>query len=108
MKQPFSTREKIAIVGGSLLVALSLVCIAILYQNLQTKDRLIENNSALLREKEREANKTATYIETICAEYRKLYRSYREARFPDPASVDKYVGLPGSAKGQIDDCYLPD
>ncbi len=108
MKQPFSKREKIAAGVGIFLVIGVVGYIMFLYSTLQSKDTVIENNSALLRKKEVDANTTANYIETICAEYRKLYQSYREVRYSDPASVDKYAGLPGSAKGQIDECYLPD
>lgn len=108
MNQVFSKREKIITIVGTFLVVGAAVYITVLYQNLQSKDRLIENSSVLLREKEADANKTASYIDTICAEYRKLYQSYREVRYPDPTGVDKYAGLPGSAKGQIDECYLPE
>lgn len=108
MIQTFTKRELVVIVVGLLLVIGAVAYTVTLRQDLQSKDRLIEASNASLREKEIEADKTASYVETICVEYRKLYQSYREARYPDLSSADKHIGLPGSAKGQIDECYLPE
>lgn len=108
MIQAFTKRELVVVTISLLLVIGTAAYAATLQQKLQSKERIIEANSALLREEAVDTNETANYIETICAEYRKLYQSYREARYPDPSSVDKHIGLPGSAKGQIDECYLPD
>ncbi len=106
--QSFTKRELVVIVTSLLLVIGTAAYAVTLHQKLQSKDRIIEANSTLIREKAVDTNETANYIETICGEYRKLYQSYREARYPDPSSVDKHIGLPGSAKGQIDECYLPE
>jgi hypothetical protein len=108
MEKPFSKRE-IIIASASVVLLVGLAAYAFqLHQSQATNDRLIKNEGALLQKKETDANTTANYIETICAEYRKLYASYRQTRYPDPTKVDKYIDLPGSAKGQIDKCYLPD
>ncbi len=108
MKQPLTKRERVIVVVSALLLLGAGIFVATLYQAQQANANLIESQAAQLQEKDKKAGETAAYIETICAEYRKLYQSYREARYPDPSSVDKYIGLPGSAKGQIDECYLPD
>lgn len=108
MKQSFTKRE-ILFAAVSILLIISAGIYSIgLRQTLSERNRLIASQSALLKEKDASANETASYIETICAEYRTLYQSYRELRYPDATTVDRYAGLPGSAKGQIDKCYLPD
>lgn len=108
MKQVFSKRERILAIVSALIIISAAIYIIILHQNLQAKGRVVENTSASLMKKVEDEHKTINYIDTICAEYRKLYQSYRELRYPDPTGVDKYAGLPGSARGQIDECYLPD
>ena len=107
MKQPLTKRERVIVVVSALLLLGAGIFVATLYQAQQANANLIESQAAQLQEKDKKAGETA-YIETICAEYRKLYQSYREARYPDPSSVDKYIGLPGSAKCQIVECYLTD
>jgi len=107
MQQPFTKREVIISITSALLIIAAAILIFMLQQSQLSKDRVIQSQAASLNEKTVNANDTLEYIDTICGEYRKLYQSYRAARYPDPNSVDKYVGLPGSAKGQIDDCYLP-
>ena len=104
MKKPLSKREMILAVVSVILIASAGIYII----NLRQANTYLTKSNTLLKEHQANASETANYIETICAEYRTLYKSYRELRYPDSANVDKHIGLPGSAKGQIDPCYLPD
>ena len=106
--QKLNKRELIIIaISMAIVIVLGIVTIR-LHQDIQTKDKIIDSTSATLRAQNSDSNEAQNYIATICAEYRKLYQSYREAAYPDPSKVDKYIGLPGSATGQIDECYLPE
>ncbi|MET1033490.1 MAG: hypothetical protein ABWX94_03245 [Candidatus Saccharimonadales bacterium] len=111
MKKPLARREiTLAIATGVsilLLLAVDIYCLHLRTEN-RRNQALIEDQRTLLQNKDTDSNVSSNYVETICSEYRKLYASYRELRYPDQTKVDKYIGLPGSAKGQIDDCYLPD
>jgi uncharacterized membrane protein affecting hemolysin expression len=78
-----------------------------LHGALSAERQVNEANAALLRTSDAKAHENDNYIDTICAEYRKLYESDRVLRYPNHTNVDKYIGLPGSASGQIDKCYLP-
>lgn len=74
---------------------------------LATEKQINETNTASLKASNERVNEKDEYIDTICAEYRKLYQSDRALRYSDQLNIDKYIGLPGSASGRIDKCYLP-
>jgi uncharacterized protein HemX len=92
-----------AICSTVLALALGVYCWQLGAQN-HRNTRLIEDQRLLLSQKDTQANTTANYTDTICAEYRKLYQAYTALQTQHPSSTTGYA-LPGSAKGTVDSCY---
>jgi hypothetical protein len=114
MKNPLTTREVIlaAIAGTCLVLAIICSVYSIHLRNDYTQQQrqantIIDNQVKSLRQSNSDTNKTSNYIETVCAEYRKLYGAYSDLRMQYPSSGASYA-IPGSAKGNIDECYQPE
>ena len=77
--------------------------VKLMEQTQYNKDEQYRKSLETLRNENTQA---ATYNQTICAEYQKLYQSYENLYSTKPvdSSFESYV-RPGSAKGQIDPCY---
>jgi hypothetical protein len=108
MKKPFTKREialSVATVISLALAAITSVYAANLHTKNKSESAVAQANAALLSEKDVESNKSANYTETICAEYRKLYQAYKTLATQNPPDIGIGYALPGSAKGEIDQCY---
>lgn len=83
--------------------------------NLQNKNRqaeiLVEQERSLSHDKDVKSNTTDNYIDTVCFQYRELYKNYKGLITENPSinsSSYAHYALPGSAKGNIDQCYQPE
>lgn len=111
MKKPLTKREIALAITAALsllLVVVSGVYAANLHAKNQSNDALIKGKDALLESKDMQSNESANYTDTICAEYRKLYQAYTTLRSQHPSVNGSSYALPGSAKGQVDECYQPE
>lgn len=61
-------------------------------------------NTALVTQ-ENEFSKQASYTDTVCAEYRKLYSAYKDLLAQNPPANGIGYAQPGAAKGEVDECY---
>lgn len=109
MKTRYTKREiTLAVIAA--LSTLLFIIVGVYALNLRTENQQNKATMAaedkILQQKDTDSNETANYTETICAEYRKLYQAYTNLRSQTPAVAESYA-LPGSAKGQIDECYQP-
>ncbi len=110
MKKPF-TRREIALTIATVVCLIFAVSMGSYAASLHAKnkrnDTVAKANGVLLQEKDMQTNKTANYVEAVCAEYRKLYSAYSDLRSQQPSAGAGYA-LPGSAKGEVDECYRPE
>jgi hypothetical protein len=103
--KPFTKRE-ITLTVAALVIA---VIAAVYIVNLQhTQSTRNENNNAALATKDAQLSELTNYNATICGEYRKLYSAYKEAVAQTPPVNAFGYALPGSAKGDVDECYRPE
>jgi hypothetical protein len=111
MKKPYSSREimlALTAAACALLVVVSGIYMAVLHAQAEKNSAsaaLVIAKDKELREKDAQANTTANYIDTICAEYRKLYGAYTDLRAQNPSAGSVGYSRPGAAKGEIDQCY---
>jgi hypothetical protein len=111
MKNPLTKREialAIATAASLLLVVVTGIYAANLHTKNLSDDILIKGKDVLLEDKDTQSNESANYTDTICAEYRKLYQAYTSLRSQHPSTSGRDYALPGSAKGEVDECYQPE
>ena len=108
MKQRSLHKREIALIIVAI-ISLLLVIVSVVYiTNLQ---RTITDNNriygATLTTKDNELNEMTSYNDTICGEYRKLYSAYNDLLGQGHFVGGSGYALPGSAKGEVDECYRP-
>lgn len=103
MNHPLSKREA-ALIGvtafGLLLVVFSAIKIIHLNRTIAANNQA---QGTTLRMKDNNYNAQAGYIDTVCGEYRKLYRAYKDLAAKNHVGMS--YAIPGSAKGEVDECY---
>ncbi len=97
------TKREIILAITSLVIVVAAVVYSMTVQ--QTQSARNESNNASLATQDKQLTELTDYTTTICGEYRKLYDAYKKLSVS--TSTTNGYALPGSAKGEVDECYQP-
>jgi hypothetical protein len=107
MSKPFTKRETLFAISTLLSLAIIIALGICIVKMRHDQSVATQQSTTNLRLQDTQINNLNSYNTTICAEYQKLYAAYKDVVAKANPPLTTSYALPGSAKGDVDQCYQP-